>query len=83
MPAQAVYARCRTDELSLAAVWLEWGRARVLSDVLDRSRLIHLAVSHPALVSRYRRAAARLNAGERDRPSSGYDVPPPSAGGST
>lgn len=83
MPAQAAYARCRTDELSLAAVWLEWGRARVLSDVLDRSRLTRLAVSQPALVGRYRQAAARLNAREQDRPSPGYDVLAPSAGGST
>ena len=82
MPAQAAYARCRTDELSPAAVWLEWGRARVLSDVLDRSRLTRLAVSQPALVGRYRQAAARLNARDQDRPSPGYGVPAPSAGGS-
>lgn len=83
MPAQAAYARCRTEEPSAAAVWLEWGRARVLSDVLDRARLTRLAVGHPALADRYRQAAARLNAGERDRPSLVYDVPAPSAGGST
>jgi tetratricopeptide (TPR) repeat protein len=62
MPAAAAYARCWTEEPSAAAVWLEWGRARVLSDVLDRARLTSLAVSHPALVSRYRQAAGRLNA---------------------
>jgi hypothetical protein len=83
MPAQAAYARCRTDEPGPAAVWLEWGRARVLSDVLDRSRLSRLAVSHSGLTDRYRQAAARLNTGERDRPSLGYDMLAPSAGGST
>ena len=71
MPAQAAYARCRTDEPGQAAVWLEWGRARVLSDVLDRSRLTRLAVSHPALADRYRQVAARLNARKQDRPSPG------------
>jgi tetratricopeptide (TPR) repeat protein len=71
MPAQAAYARCRTQEPGAAAVWLEWGRARVLSDVLDRARLNHLAASQPALFGRYRHAAARLNAGGRDRSSQG------------
>ena len=76
MPAQAAYARCRTQEPGAAAVWLEWGRARVLSDVLDRARLNHLAASQPALVGRYRQAAARLNAGGRDRPSQGPGMRP-------
>jgi tetratricopeptide (TPR) repeat protein len=65
MPAAAAYARCRTEESGAAAVWLEWGRARVLSDVLDRARLTGLAVSHPALASRYQQAAGRLNASGR------------------
>jgi hypothetical protein len=83
MPALAAYARCRTHEPSAAAVWLEWGRARVLSDVLDRARLTLLTASHPALADRYRQAAARLNAREQDRLSPGYAVLAPSAGGST
>lgn len=43
-------------------------------------RLNHLAASQPALVGRYRQAAARLNAGERDRPFLVYDVLAPSGG---
>jgi tetratricopeptide (TPR) repeat protein len=61
LPAQAALARCRMGQPGTAAEWLEWGRARVLSDALGRARLTSLEVSHPDLVRRYRRAAARLN----------------------
>lgn len=66
LPAQAALARCRTGQLSAAAEWLEWGRARVLSDALGRAQLASLAVSHPDLVRRYRQAAARLNTRSRN-----------------
>jgi hypothetical protein len=62
---------------------LEWGRARVLSDVLDRARLRLLAISYPAAADRYWQAAARLDAREQERPSSSYDMLALSGGGST
>jgi hypothetical protein len=65
------------------AVWLEWGRARVLSDVLDRARLDRLAAIHPLLLVATGGTAARLNAEERDRRSPSYGVLVPPAGGST
>jgi Tfp pilus assembly protein PilF len=81
MPAQAAYARCQTRRPLAAAVWLEWGRARVLSDMLDRARLGHLAADQPDLVNRYRQAATRLNAGQRHRVAPGQGAPPGSAAG--
>jgi hypothetical protein len=73
LPAQAAFARCRTGEPCAAAEWLEWGRARALSDALGRARVASLAVSHPDLVRRYQEAAARLNASEHDgRPAAGH-----------
>jgi tetratricopeptide (TPR) repeat protein len=66
LSAQAAYARCRTDEPGAAAQWLEWGRARVLSDALARARLATLAATRPDLAGRFREAAARLNAWDRD-----------------
>lgn len=58
LSAQASYARCRSGEPRAAAEWLEWGRARVLSDALARARLETLAVAQPALAGRFREAAA-------------------------
>lgn len=73
LPAQAAFARVQTGEPRQAAEWAEWGRARVLSDALDRARLAGLAASHPALVRRYQQAAARLMArdgtGSADQPA--------------
>jgi hypothetical protein len=68
LPGQAAFARARTGEPAAAAEWLEWGRARVLSDALGRARLDVLAASRPDLVRRYQHAAARLAARDAGEP---------------
>ena len=66
MSAHAAYAHCRTGDPGAAAEWLEWGRARVLSEALARARLAPLAATRPDLVSRFQEAVARLNARDHD-----------------
>jgi hypothetical protein len=62
MPAAAAFALSQADALPLALVRLEWGRARLLADALDRDRadLDVLAQTHPQLAERFRLAAGRV-----------------------
>lgn len=73
LAAQAAYSHWRNDDPDAAVVWLEWGRARLLSHVLDRDRrdLADLANDHADLVRRFRTAAACVRALENTdlRPS--------------
>jgi hypothetical protein len=66
LAAHAAYSCCRTDNVDEAATWLEWGRARVLSDALDRDRsdLAELERRHAELSERYRSASAHPEARE-------------------
>jgi tetratricopeptide (TPR) repeat protein len=66
--ADAAYAHAQMGDAKTAAVLLERGRGRILSDALARGRadLRRLAqAGHSELVERYRLAAARLAALER------------------
>jgi hypothetical protein len=63
LPSQAAYALARASDLEGAVTALESGRARLLSDSLERARasLGHLPeIGHEDLFKRYRRAARRL-----------------------
>jgi hypothetical protein len=59
MSARAAVASSRPRQ---AAAWLEWGRARLLSDALahDRSDLAALDQDRPALAARYRAVTAKI-----------------------
>jgi tetratricopeptide (TPR) repeat protein len=56
------YCLSELDDVSAAALRLEWGRARVLSEVLERERadLHWLEHGHAHLVDRFTAAAARV-----------------------
>jgi hypothetical protein len=64
LPSAAAYAHVRLGDGPAAAARLEWGRARLLTDVLERDRadLRALADRVPGLAARYRMAAARVRA---------------------
>jgi hypothetical protein len=64
MSARAAVASSWLARPGQAAAWLEWGRARLLSDALarDRSDLAALDRDQPALAGRYHAVAARIRA---------------------
>ncbi|WP_157442114.1 hypothetical protein [Actinoplanes awajinensis] len=66
LPAAAAYAHLRLGETTTAVDRLEWGRARLLTDALERDRadLRALAETAPDLAARYRTAAVRLRTSE-------------------
>jgi len=75
LPRRAAYALARTGTLQAAVETLEQGRARGLSESLDRDRadLIQLQQTHPNLYSQYRDVATQLRnleSQQRDRMTS-------------
>ena len=62
LPRCAAYATARAGDLVSAATILEQGRARELSETLerDRSDLVHLQQIHPALFTRYQDITSQL-----------------------
>jgi tetratricopeptide (TPR) repeat protein len=81
LPARAAYARARAGDPTDAVLALERGRARLLSEILERDRvdLNALEQAHPDRYAAYRRAADRVSAlsGLELRPNempSGFDL---------
>ncbi len=64
LPARAAYVRARAGDPTDAVLALERGRARLLSEVLERDRadLSALEEAHPDRYAVYRRAADRISA---------------------
>ncbi|MBW4661051.1 MAG: tetratricopeptide repeat protein [Drouetiella hepatica Uher 2000/2452] len=62
LPRQAAYALARSGDLQDAALTLEQGRARSLSETLDRDRsnLSQLQQTHPALFTQYQDITQQL-----------------------
>ena len=62
LPRRAAYAFARCGDLQAAALTLEQGRARGLSETLDRDRtnLSQLQKTHPELVTQYQEITAQL-----------------------
>jgi CHAT domain-containing protein/predicted negative regulator of RcsB-dependent stress response len=64
LPARSAYALVRAGDLTNAVLALERGRARLLSEILERDRadLSALKQAHPDHYAAYRRAADRISA---------------------